>query len=147
MKNITGSEILPVIQKCQELKAHYRYSDNKLLASLMQWYICSFAGWSGAEIKCTIHLAMPKRPINQFEMNQQSRQLALRAFCPNIFTVIEGPATDFTNNRDTFFLMTSNFIAQEVLAGKKTKLTSPNFLGKYHQNECFSFWFYFGVRL
>ena len=87
MKNITGSEILPVIQKCQELKAHYRYSDNKLLESLMQWYICSFAGWSGAEIKCTIHLAMPKRPINQFEMNQQSRQLALRAFCPNIYTV------------------------------------------------------------
>ena len=80
-------------------------------------------------------------------MNQQSRQLALRAFCPNIYTVIKGPATDFTDNRDTFFLMTSNFIAQEVLAGKTTKLTSPNFLGNYHQNECFSFWFYFGVRL
>ena len=67
-------------------------------------------------------------------------------FCEFSCTVMK-VETDFTNNRDTFFLMTSNFIAQEVLAGKKTKLTSPNFLGKYHQNECFSFWFYFGVRL
>ena len=58
---------------------------------------------------------------------------------------ILGPLTDFTNEKNTFFIMTSNYQAQEVLPGKKAKLTSPYFLGKDHQNECFSFWFYFGV--
>ena len=26
----------------------------------MQWYICFLYGWSGAEIKCTVHVAVHK---------------------------------------------------------------------------------------
>ena len=59
---------------------------------------------------------------------------------------INGPITDFSDNKDTYFILTSNFLAQGVLPGAKTTLTSPYFLGKDHQNECFSFWFFFGVR-
>ena len=31
--------------------------------------------------------SLPKRPINQFEPAQQSRKQALRAYCPNLYTV------------------------------------------------------------
>ena len=41
------------------LEAQYIYQDSKILASFMQ-----LAGWSGAEIKCTMHYSLPKRPIN-----------------------------------------------------------------------------------
>ena len=44
-------------------------------------------GWSRAEIKCTVHIALPKRPINQFKLDQQIRKLRLRPYCPNIYTV------------------------------------------------------------
>ena len=35
-----------------------------------------------------MHVALPKRPINYLKLDQQSRQQALRAFCPNIYTVL-----------------------------------------------------------
>ena len=38
--------------------------DSKLLASLNKWYICFFPWWSAAEIKCTVHVSLPKKPIN-----------------------------------------------------------------------------------
>ena len=59
--------------------------DSKLLASLIQWHVCFLAGWSGAEIKCTVHVALTKRSINQFKLDQQSRQQELRAYCQNIY--------------------------------------------------------------
>jgi hypothetical protein len=34
-----------------------------------------------------MHVALTKRPINQFKPVHQSRQQALRADCPNIYTV------------------------------------------------------------
>ena len=34
-----------------------------------------------------VHIALPKRPINQFKPVQKSRQQALRPYCPNIYTV------------------------------------------------------------
>ena len=37
-----------------------------------------------AEIKCTLYVTLTKRPITQFKPDQQSRQQALRAYCPNI---------------------------------------------------------------
>ena len=40
-----------------------------------------------AEINSTVHVALPKPPINQFKPVQQSRQQTLRAYCPNIFNV------------------------------------------------------------
>ena len=33
---------------------------------------------------CTVHVALPKRPMNQFQLVQQSRQQALKAYCPEI---------------------------------------------------------------
>ena len=39
-----------------------------------------------------MHVALPKRHINQFKSFQQSRQQVLRVYCPNIriYTVREG---------------------------------------------------------
>ena len=34
-----------------------------------------------------VHVALPKRPINQLKLVQQSRQKELRAYCSNIYTV------------------------------------------------------------
>ncbi len=41
--------------------------------------------------------------------------------------------------------MTSNFMAEQVLGGKKARFKSPTFFGKEHPEECFGFFFYFGV--
>ena len=40
--------------------------------------------WSGK-----LHVALPKRPINQFKPVQQSKKQALRAYCPNIYTLLK----------------------------------------------------------
>ena len=53
----------------------------------MKWYIRFLPGWSGVEIKCTVYVALSKQPLNQFKLDQKSRQQALRAYCPNIYTV------------------------------------------------------------
>ena len=45
-----------------------------------------------AEVKCMLHVVLPKRPINEFKLDQQSRQQALKAYCPNIYTVVGGSA-------------------------------------------------------
>ena len=37
-----------------------------------------------------MHAALPKQPINQFKLIQQSRQQTLRAYCPDIYTVTTG---------------------------------------------------------
>ena len=41
-----------------------------------------------AKIECTVHIALPKQPINQFKPLKQSRQQALGAYCLEIYTVI-----------------------------------------------------------
>ena len=57
--------------------------DSKTLYSLTlvhlipSWLVCS-------ETECTVHVALPKWPMNQFKPVQQSIQQALRADCPNI---------------------------------------------------------------
>ena len=66
---------------------HTIYLDSKLLAFLMQWYIHFLPGWSRAEIKCTVHVALSKWPINQLKLVCQSRKQALTAYCPNINNV------------------------------------------------------------
>ena len=57
--------------------------DSKTFASLMQCYI----RWLGAEIKCRVQVALPKRHVNQFKRDQKSRQQALRAYFPNVYNV------------------------------------------------------------
>ena len=59
------------------------------LTLVVHLFIRFLHGWSGAEIKCTVHIVLPKLPINQFKLDQQSRQQALRAYCPNICTTVE----------------------------------------------------------
>ena len=52
--------------------------------SLSYVVVHSFPFWlvlSGAEIKCTTHVSLPKWPINLFKLNQQSRQQTLRVYC------------------------------------------------------------------
>ena len=56
--------------------------------NLVQCYIRILPGWSGAEIECTVHVALPKLPINQLKPVMQSRQHVLRTCCPNIHIVI-----------------------------------------------------------
>ena len=57
-----------------------RYSSS-LVHLIPSWLV-----W--AEIECTMHLALLKRPINQFKPVLQSRQQALRAYCPNIYCAL-----------------------------------------------------------
>ena len=40
-----------------------------------------------------VHVILPKGPINQFKTVQQSRQQALRAYCPNIHSVLSSVQT------------------------------------------------------
>ena len=40
------------------------------------------------ENECLMHVALTKRPINQFQPVWQSRQQSLRAYYPNVYTVI-----------------------------------------------------------
>ena len=49
------------------------------------WYIWFLSDWS-RQIS-SVHVALPKQTINQFEPVQQSRQQALRPYCSNIYTV------------------------------------------------------------
>ena len=49
-----------------------------------------FLGLSATEITCTDHVALHKQPINEFKLDHQRRQQALRAYCPNIYTVPKG---------------------------------------------------------
>ena len=50
-------------------------SSAELIPSLL---VCS-------ENKCTLHVALPKWPINLLQPDRQRRQQALRAYCPNIY--------------------------------------------------------------
>ena len=40
-----------------------------------------------SEIESTMHVALPKQPINQFKPVDKSKQQALRPNCPNMSTV------------------------------------------------------------
>ena len=60
--------------------------DSKTFANIQLWYmvnsISSLLVWE--EIGYTVHVALPKQPINHFKPVQQSRQQELRSYCPNI---------------------------------------------------------------
>ena len=50
--------------------------------------ISSWLVW--AEIECTVHVSLPKQPINQFKPVQQSRYQVLRAYCPYTYILWDG---------------------------------------------------------
>ena len=85
----------------------------KILANFQLWYIQILPGWSGAKIDCTVHVALPKRPTNQFDLVQQSRQHALRAYCPNLYTV-SFSFISFTTKVIYISCTVSNFYGTEI---------------------------------
>ena len=94
------------------------YKDSKLSASFMQCYICFLPGWSEAEMKCTVHVDLPKRPINGFKLDQQKRQQVLRAYCPNIYIlwvvrIIVGTKMGIAQLKFSHFLL--NSVMEELL--------------------------------
>ena len=50
----------------------------------MYWYICFLPGWSWAEIKCTVHIALPQT-AHKLVLTGSAK--ALRTNCANKFTV------------------------------------------------------------
>ena len=55
--------------------------------------------WSGAEIKCTVHACCSAQITHKLG-DQQSRQQALRDYCPNIYTVFKGDSLMSENTWD-----------------------------------------------
>ena len=45
------------------------------------------------EINCTLWVVLPKQPINQSKPVEQGSQQALRAYCPNLYTVFKQERT------------------------------------------------------
>ena len=43
-----------------------------------------------AEIECLVNYPLPKQPLHWFKPVQQRKKQALRAYCPNVYTVIQG---------------------------------------------------------
>ena len=84
----------------------------------MWWYIRFLPGWSGAEIKCTVYVAQPKRPMNQFKLDQQSRQHALRAYCSNIY-IYSAVATLFPEISTEVLQVTKS--RQQIVFGPECK--------------------------
>ena len=53
MENLQFGQVFSMIS-CH-VKAQYIYQDNNLLASHIQLFLYFLPGWSGAEIKCSVH--------------------------------------------------------------------------------------------
>jgi hypothetical protein len=58
----------------------------------------------GIDIECMVHVALPKWLMNQFKPVQQSRQQALRAYCPNIYIYCEQHRKQHKQNKSAFIL-------------------------------------------
>ena len=61
-------------------------------------YIRFLPGSSGAEIKCTVHVALPKRPINLFDLVQQAK--CTKSLLYNKYTVTNSGKV-ITQNSDS----------------------------------------------
>ena len=59
---------------------------------------------------------------------------------------IEGPTLDVNGDVSKHFLMTTNYLSQDLLPGVTSSITSPTFLASEHPFECMKFWFSFGVN-
>ena len=66
----------------------------------------------------TVHVDLPKRPINGFKLDQQKRQQVLRAYCPNIYIlwvvrIIVGTKMGIAQLKFSHFLL--NSVMEELL--------------------------------
>ena len=66
--------------------------------------------WAEIERTCTVHVALPKRHINQFDPVKQSRLQALRAYCPNIYTMPQGKFGTYAKFYQHFFVSNKEVI-------------------------------------
>ena len=95
-----------------------------------QWYIGFLPGQSGAETKCTVHVALSKWPISQYKLDHQSRKKVLRAYIPNIYTVTRRHGGRDAVNQCTvpcqwyycpvFMMLPKNFFSWTQLQGLET---------------------------
>ena len=63
--------------------------NSQTLATPQLWciqfiYVCLVL----SKLECTVHVALPKQPIIDLKPAQQTRQQALKAYCPTIHTVV-----------------------------------------------------------
>ena len=68
--------------------------DSRTLFNYSLALIHSNSSW--LEIQCTVHVALPKRPIKWFQLVSQSRQQVVKAYCPNVYTVPCSKSNDMT---------------------------------------------------
>ena len=67
----------------------------------MHWYIGFLPGWFGAEINCTVRVLLPKQPINQFKLNQKSKQqltVLIYIYCAQDSVYSIWPTNTHSNN-------------------------------------------------
>ena len=79
---------------CKELEALKKVSQGQLIKcsspSTIRWRQCDIRilPWPvWVDIESTVHVVLPKRPVNQFKPVQQRKQQALRTCCSNKYTV------------------------------------------------------------
>ena len=104
-----------------EPTTQYINQESKPLASLI-WYICFLHGWSGQKSSFILHVALPKRSINQFITGSAYQT---RAYCPNVYTVTCG-------DHRVFFLRNSfNFShLQRIVIGTETRISESGLENK-----------------
>ena len=75
---------------CAAVGTVYRL-DSNILATLLLLYNQFLSGCSEQKLSVRCMSICPQSPyINQFKPHQQIRQQALRAYCPNVYTVQAG---------------------------------------------------------
>ena len=74
----------------------------------------------------------------------QGRQQALRAYCPNIYTV---PLGDHNAEKNKFFAIASGMLPPDSPQDATAALISPYLVVSDHPKECFGFWVYFAVSI
>ena len=84
--------------KCKKLRPAITVcinQDSHLLAAFRQRQICFLPGWSGAEIKYTLHFSLHKRRINQFSPAHQSRQLTFLVYIMCLQSALAGVGSTY----------------------------------------------------
>ena len=99
------------------------------VTSLQFWYNYLILSWLVlVEIKCTVHVVLPKRPINQFKPVQQNKRQALRANCPNIQSIY--CAQNFflkRNEKNNFLFLPRNIVYAKLFSTGKFLNESSQF--------------------
>ena len=74
--------------KFKSKQASKRYRTLRLLTYSLALVLLIPSWLVLAEIESTLHVDLPKRPLNWFQPVLQNRQQGLTAYCPSVFTVL-----------------------------------------------------------